>query len=178
MKECLKKIKLLEHLTTELEIPKNVFVSNFKQAVDEGSTGLFTNSFEVFSSSNNEYKGQVGYEGFKIKRRRKLFDMSPSTAVASGTYRQHQEKLIIETEINAFSGMMIPLFVLLIFMYTIAIGSFIVADQIEGNAAGVAIPFLILHAIFMFGIFYLLMRRSAKRMKYELERELYYTTKK
>ena len=33
--------KLIENLTTEIEIQKNDFVSKFKQNVDEESTGLF-----------------------------------------------------------------------------------------------------------------------------------------
>ena len=41
MKEFLKQIKLIENLTTEIEIQKNDFVSIFKQNVDEESTGLF-----------------------------------------------------------------------------------------------------------------------------------------
>ncbi len=178
MKEFLKKIKLIEHLTTDIEIQKNEFVSKLKQHVDQGSTGMFSDTFDFFSSSENEYKGQVGYEGFKIKRRRKIFDMNMNLAVASGTYRQNNEKLIIETEINGFNGMMIPFYVFAILFYSIFIGAFFMTDNFEGNGAGFALPFIFIHAAFMFGIPYFIMRRSTKRMKHELEREFYYMTKK
>ena len=178
MKEFLKKIKLIEHLKTDIEIQKTEFVSKFRQQGDEGSTGIFSDTFDVFSSSKNEYKGQVGYEGFKIKRRRKFFDMNMNLAVASGTYRQNNEKLIIETEINGFSGMMIPFYLFAIVFYSIFIGAFFMADNIEGNGDGFALPFIFIHAAFMFGIPYFMMRRSTKRMKHELEREFYYMTKK
>ena len=36
MKEFLKKLRLIEYLTTELDIEKNEFVNTFKQQVDEG----------------------------------------------------------------------------------------------------------------------------------------------
>lgn len=178
MKEFLKKIKLIEYLTTDVEIQKTEFVSKFKQHVDEGSTGMFSDTFDVFSSSKNEYKGQVGHEGFKIKRRRKFFDTNMNLAVASGTYRQSNEKLIIETEINGFSAMMIPFYLFAIVFYSIFIGVFFMADNIEGNGAGFALPFILIHAAFMFGIPYFIMRRSTKRMKHELEREFYFMTKK
>ena len=133
MKEFLKKIKLIEYLTTDVDIQKTEFVSKFRQHVDEGSTGMFFDTFDVFSSSKNEYKGQVGYEGFKIKRRRKFFDMNMNLAIANGTYRQNNEKLIIETEINGFSGMMIPFYLFVIIFYSIFIGAFFMTDNIEGN---------------------------------------------
>ena len=84
MNEFLKKIKLIQVLTIEIEISKSEFVSKLKEQVDEGSTGIFSNPFEVFSSSKNEYKGSVRFDGFEIKRRKKLFDMNINLSVASG----------------------------------------------------------------------------------------------
>jgi preprotein translocase subunit YajC len=52
------------------------------------------------------------------------------------------------------------------------------ADNIEGNGAQFAIPFIFIHAVFMFGIPYFMMRRSARKMKHDLEREFFYLTKK
>ncbi|MFT4850597.1 MAG: hypothetical protein ACI83B_003156 [Sediminicola sp.] len=58
------------------------------------------------------------------------------------------------------------------FSFTIAV--------FTGNSGqiGFALPFIIIHAAFMYGAPYLMMRRSTKRMKHELERELFYLTKK
>lgn len=108
MKRLLERLKLIDYLTTELEIQKNEFVRNFKNYVDEGDIGYFSGAFDVFSSSKNEFKGNVGFEDFKIKRRRRFFDMNMNFAIAEGKYRQKGEKLTIETEINGFSGIMIP----------------------------------------------------------------------
>jgi hypothetical protein len=55
-------------LTTEIEISKNEFVLKFKEQVDEGSTGTFSNPFEVFSSSKYECKGFARFDSFNIKR--------------------------------------------------------------------------------------------------------------
>lgn len=177
MKEFLIKIKLIEYLTTEVEIQKSEFITTFKRHVDEGSTGLLSDTFDIFSSSKNEYKGHVGFDGFKIKRRKRLFDMTMNLAAASGSYKQKNEKLIIETEINGFSKMMIPFYLFAIVFYSLFIGMFFMVDNIDGNTVGFALPFFFIHAAFMFGIPYFMMRRSTKRMKHELEREFYYMTK-
>lgn len=177
MKELLNRLKLIDYLTTEIEIQKSEFVTRFKENVDEGSTGIMSDTLDVFSSSKNEYKGFVGDDNFKIKRRRRFFDLNMNLAVAKGVYRQKDNILIIDTEINGFSGMMIPFYIFVALFYTIFITAFIFADNIEGNGAEFAIPFIIIHAAFMFGIPYFIMRRSTSRMKHELEREFYYMTK-
>lgn len=177
MKGFLKKLKLIDYLSTELEIDKNDFFNRLKASVDEGDIGMFSETFDVFSSSKNEYKGHVGLGVFKIKRRRKFFDMNMHLAIAKGTFKQRDNHLKIDTEINGFSGMMIPFYVFLIVFYLIFIIGFSTTNNVEGNMDAVALPFIIIHATFMLGIPYFMMRRSVKRMKHELEREFYYMTK-
>ena len=132
----------------------------------------------MFSSSKTEYKGHVGFDNFKIKRKRKFFDMNMNFAVAQGTYKQKENILIIEAEINGFSGMMIPFYVFGIIFYSIFIVTFILAENIGGGGMAFVLPFILLHATLMFGLPYFVMRRSTYRMKHELEREFYYMTKK
>jgi hypothetical protein len=177
MKRFLEKLRLIEYLTTELEIQKSDFLKNFKHHVDEGDIGYFSGAFDAFSSSKNEYKGHVGNENFKIRRRRKFFDTNMNLATAKGIYRQKGNNLIIETEINGFSGMMIPMYIFLIIFYSIFIFGFFMADNIEGGDQVFVGPFIFIHALFMFGIPYFIMRRSVHRLKHELEREFYYMTK-
>lgn len=177
MKEFLKKLKLIDYLQTELIIQKNDFVNKLQKHVDESSTSIFSDTFDVFSSSKNEYKGEVNFNGFKIKRRRKLFDMNMNVAVAKGTYSQKGDKLIIDTEINGFHGMMIPFYIFCIIIYGVFIVGFLSADEIGGDVPGFAVPFIFVHAAFMMGIPYFIMRRSTKRLKHELEREFFYLTK-
>lgn len=178
MKDFLKKIKLIEYLTIELDIQKNEFISTLKESVDEGSTGFMSDSFDVFSSSKNEYKGHVGFENFKIKRRKRFFDTYVNLAVAKGTYRQKENTLIIDTEISGFNGMMIPFYIFILIFYSIFVIAFLFADNIEGASPVLTLLFILIHASFMFGLPYFIMRRSMKRMKHELEREFFYMTKK
>ncbi len=177
MKRFLERLKLIEYLTTELEIQKNEFVKNFKNHVDERNIDFFFGAFDAFSSSKNEFIGHVDYDHFKIKRRRRFFDMNINFAIAKGNYRQKGERLIIKTEINGFIGMMIPFYIILILFYSISILVIFMSDNMNSNEAIFA-SFIFFHAIIMFGIPYFVMRRSTQRLKHELERELYYMTKK
>ncbi len=179
MQKFLKKIKIIDHLITELEIQKDDFVNRLKLHVDDDNISIFSDGLDVFFSSKNEYKGKVTYDGFKIKRRRRFFDMNMSLAVARGKYFQKDKKLIIETEINGFQGMMIPFYILCSIIYLVFIITFLTADEIGGNMPRLfVLPFILIHAAFMMGIPYLIMRRSTKSLKHELEREFYYLTKK
>ncbi|WP_200975642.1 hypothetical protein [Echinicola sp. 20G] len=177
MKDFLRKLKLVKDISIELNIQKNDFVSNFKRNVDEGSTGFMSDAFDIFSSSKNEYKGYVRFDHFKIKRRRRFLDMNLNLAVAKGTYVQRGDLLIVETEINGFNGAMMPFYIILPIFYSIFIVVLIFNENVGGKEVGFAIPFLIIHAAFLLGIPYLMMRKSINRMAHELEREFFYLTK-
>jgi hypothetical protein len=176
MKSILERLKLIDHLTTEIPIEKKDFVEKLKMNVDHGDTGVFFTAFEVFRSSKNEYKGTVTFDSFKIRRRRKLFDMRASLAVAEGHFRQKENLLVIESTIKSFRGIFIFFLVFLLVFYTASIVSLIISD-IPGNMGWVFVPFIFIHASFMLGIPYLIMKRAVSRMKYELERDLYFMTK-
>ncbi len=175
MKEFLRKIKLIDDLTTNLEIRKEDFVDKLSAITDQRSTGVFAEPFDAFSSSQNEYKGQVTFDQFKIKKRRRFFDNNFNMAIASGVFKENNGQLIIETEINGFNNFMIFFYVILIVIYsvliTVIIGTFKETDFI-------ALPIILIQGAFMFLIPYFAMKRSIKRLKYDLEREFFYLTKK
>lgn len=171
------RLKIIDYLQVELEIPKISFVNRLREHVDDGSIGALSDPFEAFSSSNNDYKGKVDSLGFKIKRRRKLFDMNIDMAVASGTYIQKDNLLIINAEINGFHVMMIPFYIFCFIFYCLIIFSFIFSDNFGGGIPVFVLPFILIHACMMLGIPYLMMRRGTKQLKRELEREFFFITK-
>jgi hypothetical protein len=95
-------------------------------------------------------------------------------AVANGTFTESNGELRIDTEINGFNNFFVVFYVFLIIVYSILIFGFTVSDNNEGF---IAIPLILLHGTFMSGLPYLMMRRSVKRLKYDLEREFFYLTK-
>ena len=179
MKNFLKRVQLLVQLTTELDgIHKNEFVDRLKKEVDPSDLGIFEDMFDGFSSSKNEYKGRVSYEGFKIKRKKRFFDMNMNLSIASGSFTQKEDKLIITTEINGFRKSMIPFYVFVIFIYIVTFITFLFTMEAGNGISFIVLPFILVHAALMMGIPYLFMRRSTSRMKRELEREFHYIAKK
>ena len=175
MQDFLRKIKLIDHLTTELQMDKQTFVNRLSAITDEGSTGLLSNPFDAFSSSKNEYKGTVTFDSFKLKRRKKAFDTNYNLSTAKGILIEKDGKLRIETEINGFNSALITIYLPLIVFYSVFIFS-IVSDKKEPFPIFL---FLFIHCFFIFIFFipYSIVKRSVQRLKYELEREFFYLTK-
>ena len=107
MDEFLRKLRLKDNFAIELEVEKYFFVDRLTSVVDPGNTGILFSAFEGLSSSKKEYKGKVSDHGFEIRRRKRLFDMNMGSAIAKGQWRQKDDQLIIETEINSFNNFFI-----------------------------------------------------------------------
>lgn len=161
-------------MTTTLRISKADFSNRLNSITDQRGTGMFSDMFDSFSSSKNEFKGQIGYDNFKLKRRRRFFDSGANMAVANGTFLEINGELTIETEISGFHDFYIAIYIIVIIIYALFI--FGISTNIETGIF--VLPFILLHATFMFVIPYFVTRRSVKRLKYELKREFFYLTKK
>ena len=155
---------------------KREFVRKLMMSVDQANLGSFISPFEAFSSSKNEYKGMVTYDSFKIRRRRRLFEMGVISPVAEGHFRQKDDVLVIESRIKNFRGFFVPIIFLIMLFYVAFLVSFISSD-VPVAIRWIFVPFIFIHAGLMLGIPYFIMRRAVSRMKYELERDLYYLTK-
>ncbi|KAB2809993.1 hypothetical protein [Phaeocystidibacter luteus] len=169
----LRRIKLVDSTTFDLPIQKSEFVHKLREQVEPGGTGMFA-PFEAFSSSEKEFKGQVEYNGFEIRRRKRLFDAKLNFALVRGTYIQKGDKLEIKADIHGFRGIMIAFYVFLVIFYTIFITASSVAASENDGVGLVFFPIILIHGAFMGGIPYLFMRRSVKNMKRDLEKEFYF----
>jgi hypothetical protein len=176
MKSILKSLKLIDYLITEIPMERKDFVEKLKMNVDQGGTGFFLSAFEAFSSSKKNYKGTVGFDSFRIRRRRRFFDTSMNLAVAEGSFRQKENLLVIQSTINGFHPFFIPFTALLLIIYIVAIVSVIFSDNL-GNMGWFFVPFFFIHSLLMLGIPYYMMRKGVSRMMYELDRDFYYMTK-
>ena len=136
---------------------------------------MFAGAFDIFSSSKNEFKGHVGFNDFRIRRRRRFFDTNMNMAIATGTFKETNSGLVIDTEINGFNDFFILFYGLLIVFYGVFAGMIAFSDQ---NTEFFVYPFLLIHSLFMFLLPYLFMRSAVKRLKHDLEREFFYLTKR
>jgi hypothetical protein len=173
MNEFFLKIGLIDKLTFELDASRDEFVKRFQQNVDPDQFEFF----EVLSSSKNQYKGSITLDSF-VMRRRKAFGTSNFVpGSVQGTFLQRNEKLHIDANITAYSGFGIKFFlIMLCIFYSVALAFTINAAFLDASSSAPAwsIPFIFVHATIMFGIPYFLMRATVKKIKYDLERDIFF----
>lgn len=178
MKSLLKKLRLIEDFNTELNISKSQFNDNLGKIVEKGSSNFISDFFDLFSRNDKQYKGFVDYSHFEITRKKRLFDMGFSFPKVKGKTEQSGDILVITTEINGFKGIMFFFLLFILLIYFLVIVAMFFSDTPDNNGeVFVAISIILLHACFVLGIPYFILRRSVKRFKYDLERELFYLTK-
>ena len=172
MKAFLTKIKLIQHQTFELETDKARFIKNLKNNFDEEEISFSASVLERFSQAYSKYKGNVGFKGFKLKKRNRLFDIGKNLAVVSGTYKQSGKSLLIPIEINGLQGGMKGYYIFLSLFYLIYIAN--ILRSIYSSQIGdpyFIILIVILQMIFLFGVPYLIMRRSIRYLKSEITKD-------
>lgn len=177
-RKLLQDIKLIDSLRLELPIEKNRFIENLKSTVEKGDVRYYSSFGDLFVKGKKHYRGEVTYEDFKIKKKSSMFENNMTMAVAKGTYQSSETGVTINVEINGFSKMMIPFYIMITVFYLIFISIMISTPSDDSGMSWIGLPFLILHAAFMFGIPYVIARRGVKRLKYDLERELYFLSQK
>lgn len=173
MEQFLRKYRLIDDLTINLSIDKADFIQRFRQQIEPGDTGFIGNPFEAFSSNDREFRGQVDVNGFTVRQRRKFFQPYAGIAKADGTFRQEREQLQIQTTVNGFNGLFTFYYIAVTVFYVIFLFTILLVEEIPLFIT----PFLLFHAVLMYGIPYFVMRGSVQSMKRLLERELFYLTK-
>lgn len=181
MEDVLRKYKLIDNFTVELSIDKSDFVRRLRDAVDPGEIGMFSGAFEAWESSNKNYKGKVSNQGFQLRRRKRFFESNGNMpSVATGTFREDRDKLTITTEVRARVKHMIPFYVMLTIIYTIAllVIGFTTFSDLESPPPVFILPFILVHGAFMFFLPYYIMKRGVAKLKRELEREFVFLANK
>ncbi|SDI45981.1 hypothetical protein [Winogradskyella thalassocola] len=180
MEDFLRRIKLIDTFSTTLNVSRSEFISALRNNVDEADIdSIFSGAFEVFTSSKNLYKGNVNHNGFRIRKRKRFFEKNIGKTIATGNLREQGETLFINTQIKGWNNSMFLFYGFLSVFYLIFIvGSF--ANIFSSDSAfPIFVPiFILIHALFMFGIPYFMMRRSVKRLKEDLDREFHYIISK
>ncbi|MDQ8012202.1 MAG: hypothetical protein REI96_07130 [Flavobacterium nitrogenifigens] len=170
MTDFLRKIHLVKDISIQLPVSKIDFIQKFSNNVDESD--LYFSPFEIFESSNNEYKGFLLDNYFEIRKRRKFFDANYSFAKVSGTFTENNNQIHIDAEINGLQHRMILLFAVIFIFYSIfIINAFLSADS---KAPFIILPIILVHMSLMFGIPYFVIRRTVNRASYDIERDFHY----
>jgi hypothetical protein len=179
MEEFLKKIKLLNEFTVNLNIDKNIFASAFKNQVEEKDIDSFLSSaFEVFSSNKKRYKGFVNFNEFKIREKQSFGNRKFGNIKAIGRFSQKGERLEILTKINGWTNFMFIYFGFTLVFYCVFLGLFFSGFTSINNEFYFILPFIFIHAIFMFGLPIYQIRKGVSKLKDDLEREFHFVVSK
>ena len=173
MSSFLERIKLKTSYEVEYPIGQEEFTALFKENVDYGDTSL--QPFEALKSSENDYVGDISKYGFKLRRRRRMFDFNQNLSIVSGEFLGLTRNITIRLTINAFRKILLIPLILLLLLYAVGIVVGIIFSIREDSAIITYIlPPVLIHGLLMFGIPYFLMRRSVRKMKKEIDREFTY----
>lgn len=172
MESFLRKYKLIDTLSLKLNCDKTTFIEKFKENVEPSN--LSFSPFEVFSGGSKLYKGNLQNSTFKIQKKQQLFNNRQSNPIASGKITEGINDLKINIEINGITPLMKFFFGFVVFFYLIGFSIFLLVSLNTDNFPFFPIPFLILHAVFMLGVPFYIIRSSVRNFKQEIEREFHY----
>ena len=179
MKKVYRFLGLIENHQMVLDVSKNSFIELLRSHV-----GTDTNSsMDIFSSGNIDFKGSVGYGGFYLRKRRGFFDKSRPYCKAIGTFREENDKLIIDIEFNNISPPIIFVYAFFLLFDLISIFGIITnALSLNFTEAIHSLSNLVSVVVFsaiVAGITYFVSKRTIEKMKYLMESNFYnYLTKK
>lgn len=173
MNDFFRKIKIIQPFSIILDITKQKFVSELSKVTENSDLGMFSIVFEAFDSDNKEFIGKVSQTGFKIRRKIKMFDTKNTVAIAEGTFKESDNKLLIEGTINGFNNFFYFIYGIIIISFVL----FIITFSFNQENSTFILNYILFQGLIMFIIPYFVIRRSVNRLKYELEREFFYLTK-
>ena len=172
MKNLIRKIHLVENLKIKLEIDETEFIKKLESQVDETQSDFL----DLFSRSKNKYKGMVFQNSFELKRKKRFSDSKANYAIATGTFEQADNNLIVTLEIKAFDEDVLNFSICGLLAFTLLINCILLFSKWEGHLGIYTIPFILILDSFLLGWPYILFRGSVKRMAFELKKDLYLMT--
>ena len=177
MSALLKKMNLILPFKMELDMSEREFRNRLRAIMFENTPGPFSDLDDIVQPDEVRYKGEIDEHSFSFIPKQNLLGTKQS-AVTKGTYREINDKLIIEGEVNGFSYWFLVLYLFsLIFYGTVA--SILIYNLGDGWKS--YLIFTALFVAFYFGAFMIhlyFFRKSTRVVKDEVERDLFYLTRK
>jgi hypothetical protein len=169
MDKILSKIGLIEEFSMEIPIPVDELVIKMNEIVDE-------DVYKVFPSGKNNYKGKIDIKGFTIRKVLKSFDTDNSNVTVYGSFIGRNEDTLIKVKTVGYDAFM-KFWYCVACLILILILSFILTSIIK-NDFDFRLLLILIFCVFILLMPYISMKLGVQKMKYNLERDLYYLTKK
>lgn len=175
IKKILRRLKLIEDFDFEIEIKRPEFVEKLSNKLEDYEFSIMSEIFEIFDSGPPGYKGKITNDDFEIKRKRELFNYVPSIPIVKGRFKEDNNRLLIHTEIR---GLRIGMIILLSIIFSILTLLACLVAFSNNKEVFPAIFFLVFPIPFIAILHYFQIRHAIVTMKRDLERELYFISKK
>ncbi len=176
MKNYLKKWGLADSLTFELDVQKLDFAKLLRERVDIGMVSGTFGLSESFQYSPNRFIGQVGSDGFKIRRRHGVVLQKNNTAIAIGKFKEKKDKLIVETEVTSIHEVTVIFYGIVLAIVL----QFILIAAMFASASNILVFPLMLMPVFLIAFVYpfFMMKHQTRTMKHDLEKEFQFLQQK
>ncbi|MEZ5038780.1 MAG: hypothetical protein R2828_02780 [Saprospiraceae bacterium] len=158
--QIISKLHLEDSFLMDSKLPKDLFLERLNASVDVGQGHQM---FEAFQSKLNDYIGEVNANGFRLRRRQKMFESNMRMAIIEGIFKEKREGLSIQVKVFLHPLRMKLIFGLFIFAYVIFFLAFLFIDM--GPEKNFVLWFIPAHGLLLFGIFYFVFRRMVKVSK-------------
>ena len=176
MRTLLKKGNMILPFRMELDINKREFINRLRSIMMENNPGLYSDLDDLVQPDEVRYKGDVNEKGFLLIPKQNFFGTKRS-AVTKGTYREINNKLVIEGEVNGFSYLLLVIYLISLTFYG-TIAAFLIYNIGEDLQSYLIFTILFIAfyiAAFMIPLYYL--KKNTKEVKDEVERDLFYLTR-
>lgn len=151
----------------ELPIARVDFVNTLQRNIASPTPDLL----DLFSPSTYTYKGTVANNQFELSRKKRLLDADTNYAIAKGRLTQDDNKLTINIDVNGFRPPVIPFMIFSGVFYFFFFAA-LLAGKIGPQISGWMVTLFLVHATLIFGLPYLIMRKSVSAMRTDIERDI------
>lgn len=165
-----------DYLEMQLSLSASDFEQKLKSLVDTEQKRKRIRPLFKMDDSGKIYFGRISEGSFSFQQRMRFADPYQNFSKVNGVFQEEEGKVNISMSVFYGSKWML-LFLLPLLCFYCAIIGVVVYNTSNSILPFFIVPFLLLHGAFMVGIIYFSIRRNVKRMKYILERELYFLTK-
>ncbi len=162
------KLNLTEILERKYPVKVDAFHQALVQRVSLRSPGMSGGLRDIFLSSQPEYYGRFDGQSFTIRKKKRFFVSLSNLALIEGRYFHEGESTRVIFYISSFNGIMKFFAVMLACCYLI--GFLFLCFSTAFKEWGL-IPFAFLagHAVILFSIFYIILRRSVSKVFYQID---------
>ncbi|MCI5056012.1 MAG: hypothetical protein MRY83_07875 [Flavobacteriales bacterium] len=107
-----KRLGLLNQRELALSIDPKVVYQYLPKFIEKGSYSLLADPFEAFKNHKQPYRGHFDEHSFKIRRKRKAFELFQYYILTRGNIQSSKHGTIVDFECNGFSRLIVILILL------------------------------------------------------------------